>query len=69
MAGEQETDCLRNRRAEAQQIIGHTDARLVTADEVVDLVVAPIVYRALFQPWTLDDDELAARLVDRLLPA
>jgi AcrR family transcriptional regulator len=69
MAGEQETDCLRNRRAEVQQIIGHADARLVTDDEVVDLIVAPIVYRAIFRPWTLDDDDLAVRLVDRLLPA
>jgi AcrR family transcriptional regulator len=70
MAGERETDCLRNRRAEAQQIIGDVEGRgPVTAEDVVDLVVAPIVYRTIFQPWTLDDDDLAVRLVDRLLPA
>jgi AcrR family transcriptional regulator len=70
MAGEQETDCLRNRRAEAQQIIGYTDGRdAVTAEDVIDLVVGPIVYRTIFQPWDLDDESLAVRLVDRLLPA
>jgi AcrR family transcriptional regulator len=70
MAGEQETDCLRNRRVEAQQIIGQVDGRgPITAEEVIDLVIAPIVYRTIFRPWTLDDEELAVRLVDRLLPA
>ncbi|WP_432841130.1 TetR/AcrR family transcriptional regulator [Dactylosporangium sp. CA-092794] len=73
MAGERETDCLRNRRAEALQIVEHAGSTApggpVTADEIIDQLIAPIVYRAIFLPWTLDDDDLAVRLVDRLLPA
>src|SRR3954471_16347195 len=53
-AGEQETDCLRNRRAEALAIVGETAA--LTADEIIDGVIGPIVYRAIFLPWTLDED-------------
>jgi AcrR family transcriptional regulator len=64
-AGEQETDCLRNRRAEALVILGDTAA--LSADEVIDGIIGPIVYRAIFLPWTLSDD-LAARLVGKLLP-
>ncbi|MER7008032.1 TetR/AcrR family transcriptional regulator C-terminal ligand-binding domain-containing protein [Dactylosporangium sp. NPDC000555] len=68
-AGERETDCLRNRRTEALQIVERAGAaHPLTADEVIDQLIAPIVYRAIFLPWTLDED-LAARLVDRLLPA
>ncbi|GAA2382977.1 TetR/AcrR family transcriptional regulator [Dactylosporangium salmoneum] len=72
MAGEQETDCLRNRRAEALLIVervrqANDGASPVGADEVIDGLIAPIVYRAIFLPWTLDAD-LATRLVDRLLP-
>jgi AcrR family transcriptional regulator len=65
-AGERETDCLRNRRAEALEIVGETAA--LTADEVIDGIVGPIVYRAIFLPWTLDDD-LPVRLVARLVAA
>ncbi|MEU7870868.1 TetR/AcrR family transcriptional regulator [Dactylosporangium sp. NPDC049140] len=65
-AGEQETDCLRNRRAEALVIVG--GPATPTADEIVDGIIGPIVYRAIFLPWTLDDD-LPVRLVDKLLPA
>ncbi|MFG2039738.1 TetR/AcrR family transcriptional regulator [Dactylosporangium sp. NPDC048998] len=69
MAGERETDCLRNRRTEALQIVERAGAASpVTADEVIDQLIAPIVYRAIFLPWTLDED-LATRLVDRMLPA
>ena len=39
----------------------------LTADEVIDGVIAPIVYRVIFQPWTLTDDT-APTLVARLRP-
>ncbi|WP_432992837.1 TetR/AcrR family transcriptional regulator C-terminal ligand-binding domain-containing protein [Dactylosporangium sp. CA-233914] len=64
-AGEQETECLRNRRAEALVIVGDAGP---AADEIIDGIIGPIVYRAIFLPWTLDED-LAVRLVDRLVPA
>jgi AcrR family transcriptional regulator len=66
-AGESESDCLRNRRAEAVALIqaAGTDSP-VTSDDVIDHVVAPIIYRVIFLPWTLDDSSATA-LVDRLL--
>lgn len=71
-AGETESDCLRNRRAEAQTLAarwtGSPAAASFAADDLVDLVVAPIIYRVIFLPWTLTPD-LARRCVDRLLGA
>lgn len=68
-AGQRETDCLRNRRAEALQIIERAGpVSPLSADDVIDGLIGPIVYRAIFLPWTLADD-LAVRLVDALLPA
>jgi AcrR family transcriptional regulator len=64
-AGERTSDCLRNRRAEATMFVDRTDAAGITPDDIVDHVVAPIIYRVIFQPWTLDDDT-AERLVARL---
>lgn len=65
-AGEEETNCLRNRRTEASAIVArYTEDEAVTADAVVDHVVAPIIYRAIFSPWTLDETT-ADRLVDDL---
>ncbi len=64
-AGERTSDCLRNRREEATMFVGRAAEEGLTADDIVDGVVAPIVYRAIFQPWRLDDDtagELVARL-------
>ncbi|MEV4415570.1 TetR/AcrR family transcriptional regulator [Catellatospora sp. NPDC049609] len=63
-AGTGSSDCLRHRRAEATVLVERA-ASAITVDEVIDLVIAPIVYRVLFRPWTLDD-ELAASLVERL---
>ncbi|MDM4763295.1 TetR/AcrR family transcriptional regulator [Galbitalea sp. SE-J8] len=73
-AGELESDCLRNRRSEAQLIVDRvgtdaaptpgTDAAL-TADTVIDGLLAPIMYRVIFLPWTLDD-ELVPRLLGML---
>ncbi|MFF1876673.1 TetR/AcrR family transcriptional regulator [Leifsonia sp. NPDC058230] len=64
-AGERTSDCLRNRRAEAAMFVQRSDATGITPDDIVDHVVAPIIYRVIFQPWTLDDDT-AEHLVARL---
>lgn len=64
-AGANGSDCLRNRRAEATMMVERAGGE-VTVDEVIDHVIAPIVYRVLFMPWTLDDD-LAPAFVGRLL--
>lgn len=64
-AGEQESDCLRNRRAEAILFMDRGNPSGLTADEVIDGLVAPIIYRAIYVPWTLTDDT-AERLVDSL---
>jgi hypothetical protein len=64
--GESESDCLRNRRAEAATLIGSApESRAVTSDAVTDHVVAPIICRVIFLPWTLTDST-AAGLVDDL---
>ena len=55
-AGATESDCLRNRRAEATMFLDRYPGSEVAADEIIDVVVAPIIYRVIFQPWTLDDD-------------
>lgn len=64
-AGKQESDCLRDRRAEADTLVASAPQGL-TGDEVIDHVVAPIIYRVIFLPWTLTDST-AADLVARLL--
>ena len=65
-AGESEFDCLRNRRAEAATLVDSTlEPRTVTSDDVIDHIIAPITYRAIYLPWTLTDST-AAGLVDDL---
>jgi AcrR family transcriptional regulator len=64
-AGESESDCLRNRRAEAQ-VLASRSSSAFAADDLIELVIAPIIYRVVFLPWTLTPD-LAERCVDRLL--
>ena len=62
-AGESESDCLRNRRTEAAMLVeAAPDAAGLTPDRVIDHLVAPIIYRVIFSPWTVTD-ELALRLV------
>jgi AcrR family transcriptional regulator len=66
-AGVNESDCLRNRRAEATMFLDRYPGSAVSSDEIIDVVVAPIIYRVIFQPWTLDDqtaDTVVARLFD-----
>jgi len=65
IAGERESDCLRNRRSEAAMLVAGGDAGSVTADDVIDYVVAPIIHRVIFLPWTLSDTT-AEMLVGRL---
>ncbi|HEX4248763.1 MAG TPA: TetR/AcrR family transcriptional regulator C-terminal ligand-binding domain-containing protein [Pseudonocardia sp.] len=65
-AGEGESDCLRNRRAEAALLAQREGATSpVTGDEVIDHLVAPIIYRVIFLPWTLTE-QTAPALVARL---
>jgi AcrR family transcriptional regulator len=55
-AGENESDCTRNRRAEAGMIVErYGDSSPITPDDVLNHLVAPIIYRVIFLPWTLDD--------------
>jgi AcrR family transcriptional regulator len=66
-AGATESDCLRNRRAEATMFLDRFPGSEIDAEKIIDVVVAPIVYRVIFQPWTLDDhtaDTVVARLFD-----
>lgn len=65
-AGESESDCLRNRRTEAGLLVERADdAHGITADHVIDHLVAPIIYRIIFSPWTLSE-EYAGALVEEL---
>ncbi|MFB9235819.1 TetR/AcrR family transcriptional regulator [Plantactinospora siamensis] len=72
LAGDGESDCLRNRRAEATRLVERVAAAssgpVPDVPEVIDHVVAPIVYRVIFDPGSLDD-AVAERLVDGLLAA
>ena len=64
-AGGRETDCLRNRKREAEVILAHENTFGLTVDEVIDHIVAPITYRVIFLPWRLNE-ELAETLVNQL---
>lgn len=64
-AGEQQSNCLRNRRTEVGLLLQRYPDSPVTAEDILDTVVAPIVYRVIFLPWTLEDttaESLVARL-------
>lgn len=65
-AGEPTSNCLRNRRAEATALVaaaGGSDE--ISIDDIIDHVVAPIVYRVIFIPASLRP-EIATAFVDRL---
>ena len=65
-AGEVESDCLRNRRVEASLLIERApDSFGLDPEELIDYVIAPIIYRIIFSPWTVDK-ATAPRLVGRL---
>jgi AcrR family transcriptional regulator len=65
-AGVTESDCTRNRRAEATVMVERAgSSTTITVDEVINYLVAPIIYRIIFLPWTLSEntaDELVTRL-------
>ncbi|WP_254648071.1 TetR/AcrR family transcriptional regulator [Streptomyces sp. GbtcB6] len=63
-AGESESDCLRDRRAEAAAFAARSGGTF-SGDEVIDRVVAPIIYRVIFLPWTLPEIDAQA-YVDEL---
>jgi hypothetical protein len=66
VAGDDESDCLRGRLVEAAILVqraGRTAA--VSAQDVIDHVLAPIMYRVIFLPSSLTDD-YAQRLTDTL---
>jgi AcrR family transcriptional regulator len=64
--GEKESDCLRNRRAEAATLLESApEPQTITSGDVIDHIVAPIIYRVIYMPWTLTDST-AADLVDDL---
>jgi AcrR family transcriptional regulator len=68
LTGGEETDCLRNRKAEAATLVQRAQARGAWAPEpqqVVDHVIAPIVMRLLFGAAHAEPG-LTQRLVDEL---
>jgi AcrR family transcriptional regulator len=65
-AGDDESDCLQGRLEEAAILVQHAGRHApVSAQDVVDHVLAPIMYRVIFLPSTLTDD-YAHRLSDTL---
>ena len=68
-AGESEFGCLRNRRAEAATLVESAlEPRAVTSDDVLDHIIAPIIYRAIYLPWTLTDSTAADLVADLFHP-
>ena len=66
VAGDDESDCLRGRLAEAATLVQRTGRNApVSARDVIDHVLAPIMYRVIFLPSTLTDD-YPRRLTDTL---
>lgn len=68
-AGDAESDCLRGRLDEARRLVDRVgDQAPVTAHDVIDGVLAPIMYRIIFLPSTLTDD-YAESLTTKLFTA
>jgi len=66
IAGDDESDCLHGRLDEAAILVQRAgDAADVSAQDVIDHVLAPIIYRVIFLPATLTE-EYAQRLTDTL---
>jgi AcrR family transcriptional regulator len=66
-AGDNESDCLRGRLDEAALLVDRAGADTgVTAQDVVDGVLAPIMYRVIFLPATVRAD-YAEQLADKVL--
>ena len=57
VAGDDESDCLHGRLDEAAILVQRAgDAGDVSAQDVIDHVLAPIIYRVIFLPSTLTED-------------
>lgn len=66
VAGDDESDCLHGRLDEAAILVQRAgDAADVSAQDVIDHVLAPIIYRVIFLPATLTED-YAQRLTETL---
>ena len=66
VAGDDESDCLHGRLDEAEILVQRAgDAADVSAQDVIDHVLAPIIYRVIFLPATLTED-YGQRLTDTL---
>ena len=66
VAGDDESDCLRGRLDEAAILVQRAGRNApVSTQDVIDHVLAPIMYRVIFLPSTLTDD-YAHRLIDTL---
>ncbi|MCW2649108.1 MAG: TetR/AcrR family transcriptional regulator [Mycobacterium sp.] len=67
-AGNDGSDCLRGRLDEVAQLLARAgEHSTLTASDIVDGVLAPIMYRIIFLPSTLTDDyaeALTAKLFD-----
>jgi AcrR family transcriptional regulator len=64
-AGDENNDCSLKRRHEAELLVERATAAgqtTISADQVINHVVAPITYRAIFTPETLD-----ATIVEQLI--
>jgi len=69
VAGDGQSDCLRNRRAEATILVERSGSTAVTPDQVINHLIAPIIYRVIFLPATLDDalpEQLVIDLFDHI---
>jgi AcrR family transcriptional regulator len=65
-AGDTQSDCLRGLLGEVAQLVDRAGPRAsVTAQDVVDGVLAPVMYRIIFIPASLTDD-YAEKLTDKL---
>jgi AcrR family transcriptional regulator len=68
-AGDAESDCLRGRLDEARLLVDRAGQQApVTARDVIDGVLAPVMYRIIFLPATLTDD-YAESLTTKLFTA
>ncbi|WP_406451270.1 hypothetical protein OH768_07415 [Streptomyces sp. NBC_01622] len=53
-AGERESDCLRDRQTEASGFVARS-ASTFSSGQIIDRVVAPIIYWVIFLPWSLPE--------------
>ena len=64
VAGDSDSDCLRNRRSEVELFLARYNSPAFTVDQVMDHLVAPIIYRVIFHPWSLTDQTAETLVAD-----